>query len=324
MQRYRTLARLAFFLLFMLTPPLDLFRFDLTANHLFFLGEPWRLGFTAQSDSMQMVGSIFLRIFMPIFLVVGIGGWISWKYGRLYCGWLCPHFAVVEIINSLMRRASGKPSLWEKQALPEQQSDGKLIPRNPRYWPVTVLVVGLISFLWAVVLLTYLLPPKEIYSNLLALSLTRNQSVFIGVGTLLFILEFTLARHLFCRFGCALGVAQSFIWMTNRKALVVGFDSKRAKLCSACDASCEHACPMRLKPRTIKRNMFTCTQCHSCIDACDKVQEHASGVSLLQWVDDECAKAVAKDAGVAVKMPADCFQTPKSGLTEVKEYPHSR
>jgi len=85
MQYYRTLSRLAFFLLFMLAPPLDLFRFDLNANHLFFLGEPWRLGFTAQSDSMAMVGSIFLRIFMPLFLVVGVGGWISWKYGRLYC-----------------------------------------------------------------------------------------------------------------------------------------------------------------------------------------------------------------------------------------------
>lgn len=312
MQHYRSLARLAFFALFILAPPLDLFRFDLTLNHLFFLGEPWRLGFTAQSDSLEMVGSIFLRIFMPLFLVVGVGGWISWKYGRLYCGWLCPHFAVVEIINSLMRRASGKPSLWEKQTLPEQQSDGKHIPRNPCYWSVTGVVVLLISFVWAVVLLTYLLPPKEIYTNLLSFSLTRNQSLFIGIGTLLLTIEFTLARHLFCRFGCALGLAQSFIWMTNRKALVVGFDSKRAKLCSACDASCEHACPMRLKPRTIKRNMFTCTQCHSCIDACGKVQEHASGVSLLQWVDSECAKVVAKDAGVVEKFTGDCFQGKKT------------
>ncbi|MGB3918539.1 MAG: 4Fe-4S binding protein [Thiothrix litoralis] len=173
MQRYRTLARLAFFALFVLAPPLDLFRFDLTLNHLFFLGEPWRLGFTAQSDSMEMVGSIFLRIFLPIFLVVGVGGWISWKYGRLYCGWLCPHFAVVEVVNNLMRRASGKPSLWEKQVLPEQQADGKHIPRNPWYWSVTGVVVVLISLVWAVVLLTYLLPPKDIYSNLLSFSLNR-------------------------------------------------------------------------------------------------------------------------------------------------------
>ncbi|MBU0655016.1 MAG: 4Fe-4S binding protein [Gammaproteobacteria bacterium] len=297
MQHYRTLARLAFFLLFMLAPPLDLFRFDLTVNHLFFLGEPWRLGFTAQSGSLEMVSSIFYRIFLPIFLVISVGGWVAWKYGRLYCGWLCPHFAVVEIINALMRRSSGKPSLWEKQRLPEHQSDGRHIPHNRWYWLVTAVVVVMVSLLWAVVLLTYLLPPKDIYTNLLTFSLTRNQALFIGVGTLLLIIEFTLARHLFCRFGCALGVMQSVIWMGNREALVVGFDSPRAKLCADCDASCEHACPMRLKPRTIKRKMFTCTQCHSCIDACGKVQEHASGVSLLHWVQGEQAKAVAKGAG---------------------------
>lgn len=313
MQRYRTLSRAGFFLLFILAPPLDLFRFDLNANHLFLLGEPWRLGFTADMDSMRMVGSIFYRIFLPIAGVIGVGGWVAWKYGRLYCGWLCPHFAVVEIINHLMRRASGKPSLWERQSLPEQQSDGKRFPRSSRYWLVTAVVVVLVSFLWAVVLLTYLLPPKEIYANLLTLSLTRNQTLFIGVGTLLLIIEFTLARHLFCRFGCALGVMQSVLWMGNREALVVGFDSGRARLCVDCDASCEHACPMRLKPRTIKRNMFTCTQCRSCIDACGKVQEHASKVSLLHWVEGECARAVAKDAGVTMKPPASCFQHGKKG-----------
>lgn len=308
MQRYRFLSRLAFFLLFILAPPLDLFRFDLTANHLFFLGEPWRLGFTAQTDSLAMVGSIFYRIFLPIFTVVVVGGWVAWKYGRLYCGWLCPHFAVVEIINALMRRASGKPSLWEKHTLPQQQADGKHIPRNRWYWLVTAGVVVAVSWLWAVVLLTYLLPPKEIYTNLLTFSLTRNQALFIGVGTLLLIIEFTLARHLFCRFGCALGLMQSLVWMGNRQALVVGFDSPRARLCADCDASCEHACPMRLKPRTLKRNMFTCTQCHSCMDACSNVQQQASGVSLLHWVQGEQAKAVAKGAGVIAKLPANYSQ----------------
>ncbi|SEB06208.1 hypothetical protein SAMN05660964_03339 [Thiothrix caldifontis] len=39
----------------------------------------------------------------------------------------------------------------------------------------------------------------------------------------------------------------------------------------------------------------------SCIDACDKVQEHASGVPLLQWVDGERAKVVAKGASIVEK-----------------------
>ena len=62
-----------------------------------------------------------------LLLVVGGLIWISWKYGRLYCGWLCPHFSVVETINALMRRASGKHSLWDKA--PEAG-----VRANPRYW----------------------------------------------------------------------------------------------------------------------------------------------------------------------------------------------
>jgi hypothetical protein len=30
-------------------------------------------------------------------------------------------------------------------------------------------------------------------------------------------LEFLFARHLFCRFGCAIGIFQSFAWMTNKR-----------------------------------------------------------------------------------------------------------
>ncbi|WP_368506776.1 4Fe-4S binding protein [Colwellia sp. 1_MG-2023] len=25
-----------------------------------------------------------------------------WRFGRIYCGWLCPYFSVVELLNDLM------------------------------------------------------------------------------------------------------------------------------------------------------------------------------------------------------------------------------
>ncbi len=308
MQTSRLLSRLLFFMLFVLAPPLDLLRFDLTLGYLVVLGAPWRLGIDAATTNAELSLSILLRIFLPIALVIGIGGWVAWRYGRLYCGWLCPHFAVVEIINGLMRRAIGKPSLWERQPLPQRQADGQVFPRHARYGWLTALAVVVFSALWAVVLLTYLLPPAEVYGNLFNASLTRNQALFLGVATLLFCLEFTLARHLFCRFGCAIGVAQSVLWMGNRAALVVGFDARRAKRCQSCDASCEHVCPMRLRPRLAKRKMFTCTQCHNCIDACAQVQSSQGEVSLLQWLSNDCARAVAKNVGQAEQPATHCFQ----------------
>lgn len=317
-QQHRLLWRSGFFALFLLAPPLDIFRFDLTQNHFILLWHPWVLGTDAFQQGLisplEMAWNMFIRFFLPIALVIGGGIFISWKWGRLYCGWLCPHFSVVEMINSLMRRASGKVTLWQRKPLPEHQQDGTDVKPSPIWWIATVAAVLLFSFLWAVAFLTYLLPPFEIYGNLLNGSLTRNQAVFIGVATLVLTLEFTLARHLFCRFGCAIGLFQSLVWMANKKAMVVAFDRKRSKQCATCDASCEHACPMRLNPRTIKRKMFTCTQCMQCVDACDRVQANNTGLSLLKMLDEHCALDVsARDFGIRPEVPTHCFSDENKG-----------
>jgi len=208
-----------------------------------------------------------------------------------------------------MRRAMGKLSIWDKKPLPEQQSDGIHIKPDRQWWWVTIPTILFFSFLWAVVLLTYLLPPKEIYSNLIHGELTANQMRFIGIGTLLLTIEFTIARHLFCRFGCAIGVFQSLIWMANKKAMVVGFDRSRAKDCGDCDISCEHACPMRLKPRSIKRKMFTCTECMQCVESCEQVQDRKGSTSLLRMLQDDCALDVSdRDFGRRRDVPAECFK----------------
>ena len=312
LQRKRFAFQAAFFTLFVLAPPLDLLRFDLNLNHFFFLGMHWTLGLDAliagEISATQAVFNIFLRGFLPLALVAGGLIWVAWRYGRLYCGWLCPHFSVVEMINKLMLRASGKPSIWVKNPLPELQANGTRIVPNARFWPVTVLAALLFAFLWAVSLLTYLLPPAEIYSNLLHASLTPNQARFIGIGTLLLFIEFMFARHLFCRFGCAVGLFQSLAWMANDRGMVVGFDRDRARLCSHCNNACDNVCPMRLKPRTIKRRMFTCTECAQCISACEQVQTPHNRPTLLQWVENEPAVAVA--TGRPVKTSSNKPQAP--------------
>jgi polyferredoxin len=191
-----------------------------------------------------------------------------------------------------MRRASGKPSLWEHRRLPEVRPDGRRQVPNPWFWPPTLLAVGAFAFLWALALLTYLLPPFEIYHNLLNGQLTRNQTIFLTAGTIVLSVEFLLARHLFCRFACAVGLFQSLAWMANDRAMVVGFDTRRADACSGCENACDNACPMRLRPRTMKRKMFTCTECGECISACTQVQRGQPEQSLLRWVDGEAALPV--------------------------------
>ena len=207
---------------------------------------------------------------------------VAYRWGRLYCGWLCPHFSVVELLNGLLHRACGKLSLWDASPTPRAG-----VTPQKRYWPIFFLSCVLMGFLWAITLLTYLLPPDVIWGNLVQLSLTGNQARFIGIGTLVFTLEFTLARHLFCRFGCAVGYFQSVAWMANPRGMVVAFERNRAKDCKSCDmprgSACDNACPMRLNPRNIKRMMFSCVQCGQCLSACDTSQSAQQRSPTLEW-----------------------------------------
>lgn len=287
-----------FFLLFIIAPIFDLLRFDLTVGHAWLLGMEWRLGLddflAGRIGPFAAAMNLILRLFLPVLGGAALFLYVAWKWGRLYCGWLCPHFSVVETINRLMIRASGKPSVWETARLTPWRPDGTRWQPDPRWWGVVVPAAVLFALLWAVVLLTYLIPPAQVYGNLLHGELTRNQAFFIGIGTAALSFEFLFARHLFCRYACAVGLFQSLAWMSNRNAMVVGFKRQRAATCATClpdrSSACEAACPMRLPPRNIKRHMFTCTQCSQCIDACGQTQRNNPDGPLLAWVSNAAAR----------------------------------
>lgn len=308
----RLIYQVSFFILFALTPVFDIFRLDLNLGHFIILGFDIKLNLqeliNQDVGALDMAFRIASRTILPIILSIVAFLLIAWRWGRLYCGWLCPHFMVVEYINTFMRKATGKPSLWEPK-LPENQLDGTQATPNKWWWIPTIIMIVLFAFTWAILALSYLVTPSEIYSNLWHLSFTRNQSIFISAVTLVFIVEFTFARHLFCRYACAVGIFQSLAWMGNKKAMVVGYNSRRAKECKDCDKSCEHACPMRIKPRAIKRKIFTCTQCFECIDACSRVQQVKSKPPLLKLLIDDCALDKSKrDFGKKANIPAHCFE----------------
>ena len=298
LQRWRLTAQIAFFALFILAPVFDLFRYDLSAGHAWLFGQPWRLGlddFLAGRIGAGMAAvNVLLRLFLPLLAGAALFIWVARRWGRLYCGWLCPHFSVVETINGLLLRATGKPSLWEREALPPWKPDGRPRCRDARWWLLVVPAAVAFAACWAVVFLTYLLPPAEVYGNLWHATPTRNQALFIGVVTAVLSLEFLFARHLFCRYACAVGLFQSLAWMGNRDAMVVGFARSRGSDCNNClperQSACDMVCPMRLNPRNIKRHMFTCTQCGQCLSACATTQAANPDGALLHWVSHEAAR----------------------------------
>lgn len=298
LQSYRLLAQMGFFTLFALTPVFDLFRYDLTEKHAYILTYPWRLGIdgllagTGAPETAAV--NVLLYLFLPIFAAGALIIGVAWKWGRLYCGWLCPHFSVVETINRLMLTATGKHSVWDKKATPPWQPDGSPAPRDKRYWLLVVPAAIAFAFAWAVVGLTYLMPPFQVYHGLFTFSLYRGEVIFLAAATTAFSLEFLFARHLFCRYACAVGIFQSFAWIANKKAMVVGFDRERLTDCASCldghGSACDAVCPMRLKPRNVKRWMFACTQCAQCISACGTVNRNNPNGQLLRWVKNDEAR----------------------------------
>ncbi len=296
-QRRRRLWQGAFFVLFAVAPWFDLFRYDLTTGHAWILTFPWRLGLdefiAGRLSAGQAALQVVLRLFLPLLALAGVVLSVAWRWGRLYCGWLCPHFSVVETLNELMLRACGRVSLWDKPV--EGVGGAPLHGHDARWWLVLLLLTISFAFVWAVVLLSYLLPPATVYGHLWHGTLRRPEALFVGVATTVLSLEFLFGRHLFCRYACAVGMFQSLAWIANPRAMVVGFSRQRASACADClparAFACEAACPMRLRPRALKRHMFACTQCGKCLEACQTVQLQRPPGTLLKWVDGSTARA---------------------------------
>ena len=319
MQRRRLFFQLGFFALFLLAPALNLLRFDLNEAQLWFFGQRWSLGIDAlkagEITAQQAAIQIFTRAFLPGIAVVVAFLAVAYRYGRLYCGWLCPHFTLVETLNSALHRASGKLSVWDKH-----RTERANVEPSARWWPVFGALCLTFGFAWAITLLTYLLPPVEIWGNLVHGALTPNQTRFLVIGTAVFTLEFAFARHLFCRFGCAVGLFQSLAWMANPKGMVVSFDREHARDCRSCSTSvyaqgsaCDNGCPMRLHPRNIKRMMFSCVQCGQCLDSCEETQESKGRAPLLEWkVGADAVKETLRQR--KAELAAEVTPTQKAGV----------
>ena len=74
LQITRTKTQVAFFILFMIAPILDIFRLDLNLGHFILFGQDWTLGLHALQQGHMSAGeaaiNIFLRVFLPLIIVL--------------------------------------------------------------------------------------------------------------------------------------------------------------------------------------------------------------------------------------------------------------
>ena len=296
-QAWRRVTQIGFLALFVLAPVFDLLRYDMVEKHAYILTFPWQLGIddllARRIPPAQAVLNIVLRLILPLVVAIAAFIYATRRWGRIYCGWLCPHFGVVEWLNSLFIRAIGKPTLWESKTLPPIEPNGQPRIRDWRAWLPMLPIAAASGFVFTLAALTYVMPPRHVYGSLLRGTLLPGEVWLLIAGTVAFSLELLFARHLFCRYGCSVGILQSLAWMSNRRGLVVGTERSRLAECATCldgqGSACDAVCPMRLKPRSLKRWMFSCTQCGLCIDACATVNTAQAAAPLLRWTSGDAA-----------------------------------
>jgi ferredoxin-type protein NapH len=257
--------------LFFLSPVFDWFRIDMIAQRLVVLGKAYPF----EQQYLQWLPLGFYGGVLAIALTCVF-------FGRIFCGWGCPHNTMTEWTRAL-RAAVGREEKprWMKLAIRKQ--------------PLLQVVFALLSPAIALLMtfgLTFLLvgfvvPPAWVLGQYASgqphIALLFGQFLFTLIG--LFLLY---CGHDFCRTCCPYGMGQSISsYMAGKWApMEIKFTGNVESQCKTCTA-CQIACPVDIDPRdpaNLKVGQFDgCFNCGECIDACKYIHSFKREAGLLSF-----------------------------------------
>jgi len=274
--RWRRLCQVAFLALGFATPWLRLFRVDMPALQVIYLGRAYPLAWP-----------YVLGMIIPFLVAVWGVAAVSWRWGRVFCGWACPYGSLVELFDGL-RTALGAGGTHRRVAAWMRRSAG-------HRWGLrtaAALTLLLVPVLLAASLAAYLYPPARILRELttpLALA-NRGQTVLWAWAALMVLGSWAagfLVRFHFCRLVCIYGMGQAMAASSNDPARVMRprYRPETLSACGACQA-CLKACFVELDPRAPDLQLgFSpgCFNCGDCLDVCERVQGHKDEPGLLTF-----------------------------------------
>lgn len=264
----------AFWALVFLGPLLDVFRVDMIRGHMLFMGRAYDFAW----DTLMWIPIVFYGAVLVIAVV-------SFIWGRLFCGWTCPHNTLTEWTRPLraMVGLEAKPR-WMKL----------LTNRNPglEHW-LAMLSPALaipLTFGLAVLLTFYIVPPDWVALQYATgkphIALVFGNGLFTLIG--LFLLY---TGHNFCRTCCPYGLAQSvsaYHENSRWRPMEIAFSGDKTDDCKSCTV-CRQVCPVDIDPRdpeNLKVGQFDgCFNCGECIDACSFIHSFKRGHSLLAFAN---------------------------------------
>jgi len=224
-------------------------------------------------------------LWMAFFLITGMGFslfFITSLFGRIWCGWACPHSVFLEQVYRPIERLIEGDAAARKKLDAQDWNGEKIFKRGIK----GAIFLGL-SALIAHMFLAYFVSIPQLY-----VWMTQSPAehwgafVFMGVATAAIFFNFAWFREQLCLVICPYGRLQSAL--VDDDSIIIGYDENRgeprgkpqrglpteasAKVgdCINC-YRCVQVCPTGIDIR--QGLQFECIGCANCIDACDIIME---------------------------------------------------
>ncbi len=218
----------------------------------------------------------FQDIWLGFFFITGLGFllfFVTALFGRLWCGWACPHTVFLEHVYRRVERLFEGNHHQQKLLDKARWSTSKVMRRGGKH-----LVFILLSALIAHIFLSYFVSLPTLYDWMLS-GPSGHWGAFVFVIILTAILYFNFAwfREQLCLILCPYGRLQSAL--IDDDSLIIGYDAGRGEPRGKATVStngdcvdcfrCVQVCPTGIDIR--QGLQIECIGCANCIDACDDI-----------------------------------------------------
>ncbi|MGB0744629.1 MAG: cytochrome c oxidase accessory protein CcoG [Opitutales bacterium] len=215
-------------------------------------------------------------LWMTFFLITGLGFslfFVTSLFGRIWCGWACPHSVFLEqIYRPIERLIEGDATARKK--LDAQAWNGEKIAKRGLKGLIFLGISGLIAHMF----LAYFISIPQLYQWMTNSPAEHwGAFVFMAVATAIIFLNFAWFREQLCIVICPYGRLQSAL--IDDDSMIIGYDVERGEPrgpakkegfgdCIDC-YRCVQVCPTGIDIR--QGLQIECIGCANCIDACDSI-----------------------------------------------------